>query len=59
MREVIKTSILLKFDQKNNFFVGWSWFKFNNLGVVLGMVLKFYTSVAKELKLKKRPIKNF
>ena len=33
MREVIKTSILLKFDQKNNFFEGWSWFKFNNLGV--------------------------
>ena len=58
MREVIKTSILLKFDLKNNFFEEWSWFKFNNLGVALGMVLKFYTSVAKGLKLKKRPIEN-
>ena len=33
-------------------FEGWSWFKFNNLGVTLGMNLKFYTSVAKALKLK-------
>ena len=34
------------------FFERWSWFKFNNLGLVLGMVLKFYTSVSKRLKLK-------
>ena len=27
----------------------WSWFKFNNLALALGMALKFYTSVAKEL----------
>ena len=27
-------------------------FKFNNLGLVLGMALQFYTSVAKGLKLK-------
>ena len=32
----------------------WSWFKFNNLGVALDTNLKFYTSVAKELKLKIR-----
>ena len=31
-----------------------SWFKFNNLGLVLGANLKFYTSVAKRLKLKAR-----
>ena len=29
-------------------------FKFNNLGLALDMNLKFYTSVAKELKLKVR-----
>ena len=33
---------------------GWSWLKFNNLGLALAMVLKFYTSVAKGLKLKVR-----
>ena len=36
------------------FFKGWSWFKFNNLGLALGTNLKFYTSVAKGLKLKVR-----
>ena len=38
--------------RKTTFFEGWSWFKFNNLGLAPGMVLKFYTSVAKGLKLK-------
>ena len=33
---------------------GWSWFKFNNLGLALGTNLKHYTSVAKGLKLKVR-----
>ena len=37
---------------KTAFFEGWSWFKFNNLGLALGTNLKFYTSVAKGLKLK-------
>ena len=46
MREVITTSIL------QGFFEGWSWFKFNNLGVALGTNFKFYTSVTKGLKLK-------
>ena len=36
---------------------GCSWFKFNKLGLVLGIItLKFYNSVAKELKLKVRKI---
>ena len=43
--QFITTSILKGFDQ-------WSWFKFNNLGLALGKILKFYTS--KELKLKVR-----
>ena len=38
--------------KKNRFFEGWSWFKLNNLGFVLGMAFKFYSSVAKGLKLK-------
>ena len=35
----------------------WSWFKFNNLRLALGTNLKFYTSVAKRLKLKVRKFK--
>ena len=54
MREVVITSILWGFDQKNHFFEGWSWFEFNNLGLALDMTLKFYTSVEKVLKQKVR-----
>ena len=28
---------------------GWSWLKFNNLGMALGIALKFYNSVVKGL----------
>ena len=38
--------------RKIAFFEGWSWFKFNNLGLALGTNLKFCTSVPKGLKLK-------
>ena len=38
--------------RKTAFFEGWSWFKFNNLGLTLGTNLKFYTSLSKGLKLK-------
>ena len=54
MREVIITSYLQGFDQKNRLFEGCSWFKFNNLGRALSMTLKLYTSVAKGLKLEVR-----
>ena len=37
-----------------NFFEGYSWFKFYNLGLALGMALKFYSFVAKGFKLKVR-----
>ena len=40
--------------RKTAFFEGWSWFKFNNLGLALGTNLKFYTSLSKGLKLKVR-----
>ena len=36
------------------FFKGWSWLKFDNLGLVLGTDLKFYTSMTKGLKQKVR-----
>ena len=35
-----------------DFFEGWCWFKFNNLGLLLGMTLKLYSCDAKWLKLK-------
>ena len=54
MREIITTSILYGFDQKIQFFEGWSWFKFNNSRLALTTNLEFYTSVAKRLKLKVR-----
>ena len=40
--------------EKPLFFEGWSWFKFNNLGLALGTNLKFYISLSKGLKLKVR-----
>ena len=40
--------------RKTAFFEGWSWFKFNNLGLALGANLKLYTSVEKGSKLKVR-----
>ena len=51
-RSVIITSIVPKNHQKNIFFVGWSLFKFNNLALALDMILQYYTSVVKVLKLK-------
>ena len=50
LREVITSSTLEGFDQKNRFFGG-SWFNLNNLGLALGTNLKFYNSVEKGLKL--------
>ena len=40
-----------KFNQ-DHFFEGWSWLEFSNLGLVLGMALKFHIYLAKMLKLK-------
>ena len=55
MREVIIT-FYKDLTIKTNFFEGWSRFKFNNLGLVIGMTLKFYTNVAKGLKIKVRKL---
>ena len=54
MTEVVITSILWGFDQRKQFFEGYSWFKAKNLGLALGMTLTFYTSHEKVLKLKVR-----
>ena len=51
MGEVIISQIIYGFVQKADF-EGCSWFKVNNLGLALGMALKFYISVAKRWKLK-------
>ena len=40
--------------RETTFLEGWSWFKFKNLRLRLGIALKFYTSVAKTLKIKVR-----
>ena len=56
MREVITTSISSGFDQKkNNFFEGCCCFKLNNLGLGLGMSLKFYIS-GKRVKIKSQKV---
>ena len=41
-------------SRKITFFEGWSWSKFNNLGLTLGRNLIFCTSLVKGLKLKVR-----
>ena len=56
MREVIITPILEGFDQKKQFFEGCFWFKFNNLGLALGMALKFNTNVAEKVKIKSQKV---
>ena len=47
LREVIIISSLWGFDHKSRLFVGWYWFYFNNLGVALGMELKFSSLLQK------------
>ena len=51
MSEVIISQIIYGFAQKTDF-QGWSWFNVNDVGLALGMALKFYSSVTKRLKLK-------
>ena len=54
LREVIITSILQRFEQKNYFSEECSWYKLNNLELPQRMASKFYMSGAKGLKLKVR-----
>ena len=42
-------SISKDLTRKIDFFEGCFWFKFNDLGLALGMALKFYSSLAKGL----------
>ena len=54
MEEVILTSILKGFDQKNLLFGECSWLKLNKLRLAVGIALKFYGSVENGLKLNVR-----
>ena len=47
MREYIRST---------NFFGECSWFKFNNLGRALGMILKFHANCAKRVKTKSQNV---
>ena len=38
--------------RKTSSFEWWYWYKFNNLGLAIGIALKFFDSVVKGLKLK-------
>ena len=49
-------TLIYGFVQKTDF-EGWSWSKVYNLGLALGMVLKFYSSVAKRFKLKAKVLR--
>ena len=49
MRKVTKPQFYKNLTRKTTLFKKWSWFKLNNLGLVLGIALKFYTSIAKRL----------
>ena len=51
MREV---QFYKDFTRKTDFFFFFPWFMFNNSGLLLGMALKFYSGVARRLKLKVR-----
>ena len=53
-KKLLQPQFYKDFTRKTAFFEGWSWFKFNNLGLVLGTNLKFHNSPAKGLKLKVR-----
>ena len=46
MTEVTISQIIYGFVQET-VLEGWSWFNVNNLGLALGMALKFYSSVTK------------
>ena len=48
MREKLSQPQFYKdLTRKTAFYEGWSWFKFNNLGLAPGKNMKFYTSVQK------------
>ena len=54
MKEIITNFILQRFDQKNPDFLRGSWFKVDDVGLVLVTALQINSSVTKGLKLKVR-----
>ena len=57
MTEVVITETYTDLTRKTDYFEEWSWFRFNNLRVVLVMTLKCYSCVEKRLKLKVKSVK--
>ena len=61
MKEVIIFQFYKDLTRSTPFFEGWSWFKFNNLGLALVMALTLYISMTKRLtgkrKLKAKTVK--
>ena len=49
---ISKREVIRIWTEKKAFFEECPWFRFNDLGLALGMAFKFYTSVANVLKLK-------
>ena len=47
MSEVTTTTNLKGLGQKNQLFEAYSWFKFDNFGLAIGMAWKIYTSITK------------
>lgn len=56
MGEAMITSILSPFNQRKTFCERRPWFDFNNLRLVLSMVVTFNSSMGKESKLKVRKV---
>ena len=52
VREVIIISVYKYLTRKTHIFEKQSWFKFTDIGLVLGRVNKFYNNLEKWLKLK-------
>ena len=55
-KKLSKPQFYKDLTRKKTFFKAWSWFKFNNLRLAMGMTLKFYTSMAKRVETKSQKV---
>lgn len=54
---VFMTEVIIRMWPKNRFVWGVSWFKLNNLGLILGVTLKYWSRVPKRFKLKSKSLR--
>lgn len=54
---VFMTEVIIRSDLKTDLFGEMSWFKLNNLGLILGMTLKYWSRVPKRFKLKSKSLR--